>query len=186
MRQPLVGRDTEVAAVAECLAAAQGGHPQIVIFRGEPGIGKTRLADEVATRTAALGGLCVWGRATDSVGAPPSWPWRQVLGAIAGAVDLVSMARERGLDRDLGGLAPDLFPSSGPTFDDTTNPEDRFRQFEAVSRVLRDVSRLRPLVVILDDLHWADTSTLLLLRHVVRSLGDDRLLLVANTRPAGQ
>ncbi|HYX43458.1 MAG TPA: AAA family ATPase, partial [Acidimicrobiales bacterium] len=220
MRQELVGRDPELAVLAGCLTAAMAGRPQVAMCRGEPGIGKTRLADELVARATALGALCAWGLASDAEGAPPSWPWRQVLGALAGSVDLPAMAREGGLEADLGPLAPDLFaaaestsasasastlgrpsgpastlgrPSgpastlgrpSGPAF--AASPEDRFRQFEAVSRLLREVSRGRPLVIVLDDLHWADTSTLLLLRHLARSLGDDRLLVVANTRPTDQ
>lgn len=154
--------------------------------RGEAGIGKTRLADEVVTRAAALGALCAWGLAADSVGAPPYWPWRQVLSALADTVDIANIARERRLDTDLERLAPDVFSAREIAHDVAATPEDRFRQFEAVSRLLRELSRHRPLVIVLDDLHWADTSTLLLLRHVARSLGDNRLLVIANTRPTDQ
>lgn len=183
MRQELVGRDAELAVLTECLAASVEGHPQLVLCRGEPGIGKTRLSTELAARAAARGALCLWGQATDAAGAPPSWPWRQVLFSLAGEVDIVSVARERRLTADLSRLAPDLFADAEPDVDDRATPEDRFRQFEAVSRLLREACRPRPLVIVLDDLHWADASTLLPLRHLVRSLAGDRLLVVANTRP---
>jgi len=186
MRQELVGRDGEVTLLVECLAAAVEGHPQIVMCRGEPGIGKTRLADELVTRAAEFGALSAWGRASDSAGAPPSWPWRQVLSALAGVVDVVDIARARGFAADLAPLASDVFSGADRWSDFLATPEDRFRQFEAVSRLLRDLSRRRPLVIVLDDLHWADTPTLLLLRHIARSLVDERLLIVANTRPTEQ
>lgn len=185
-RQKLVGRDGEVALLLTCLAAAVEGRPQIVMCRGEPGIGKTRLADELATRASALGARTAWGLASDSIGAPPSWPWRQVLSALAGEVDLAELARVRGLEADLAPLAPDLFPPADRTTGVAATPEDRFRQFEAVTRLIRELSRRRPLVIVLDDLHWADTPTLLSLRHLARSVVDDRLLVVANTRPTEQ
>ncbi len=101
IRQELVGRDAEVALLVECLAAAVEGHPQIVMCRGEPGIGKTRLADELVTRAKAFGALSAWGRASDSIGAPPSWPWRQVLSTLAGVVDVGEIARARGSTQTL-------------------------------------------------------------------------------------
>lgn len=186
LRQELVGRDAEVNLLVECLAAAVEGHPQIVMLRGEPGIGKTRLADELVRRAAGLGALSASGLASDAVGAPPSWPWRQIFNALAEVVDLADIARVRGFDADLASLAPDVFRDGQRGSDAAATPEDRFRQFEAVSRLLRDVSRRRPLVIVLDDLHWADTTTLLLLRHLARSLADDRLLLIVNTRPTEQ
>lgn len=143
MRQELVGRDAEVAVLAECLAASVEGHPQLVMCRGEAGIGKTRLADEVVTRAAGLGALCAWGLAADSVGAPPYWPWRQVLSALADIVDIANIARDRRLDTDLERLAPDVFSAREIAHDVAATPEDRFRQFEAVSRLLRELSRHR-------------------------------------------
>lgn len=186
MRQELVGRDLEVAVLAQCLSSAMEGRPQLVMCRGEPGIGKTRLADEVVTRASALGAMCACGLASDSVGAPPSWPWRQVLSSIADSVDLPASVRELGLAADLQRLAPELWSPAGPVPEVKVSLEHRFRQFEAVSRLLHEASRVRPLVIILDDLHWADTSTLLLLRHIVRSFRDDHVLILANTRPSEQ
>jgi predicted ATPase len=77
----LIGRDREVAVLADGLAAAVRGEPGIVVIAGEAGIGKTRLAEELVhlARTGEV--LAVWGRATDAAGVPPFWPWRQAIRA---------------------------------------------------------------------------------------------------------
>jgi len=180
-----VGRDAELRVLLDCLAAAFAGHARVVVCRGEPGIGKTRLADEAARQAAARGALCAWGLAEEDAGAPPSWPWRQVLRAVAAEVDVAAFARERRLDADLASLVPDLFPSDAARSDRPAS-DDRFRQFDAVALLLREACRRRPLLLVLEDLHWADAPTLLLLRHVARSLGDERLMVVANARAGEQ
>ena len=181
-RTELVGRDAELGAVAECLAEALDGQPRVVLCEGEPGIGKTRLAEEVLALGAARGAVGAWGVGVDSPGAPPYWPWRQALRAVANTVDLGAVAREHRLGAELARLAPDVFESveSGP--DGGASVEDRFRQFEAVARLLRHVSLRDPMVIVLDDAHWADEPSLLLLHHLVRTLTDERLLLVVNSR----
>ncbi len=88
VRTELVGRDREIAVLDASLAAALDGQPGIVLCRGEPGIGKTRLADELADRAREQCVPAVWGRAVDSDGAPPFWPWRQLLRTTADVVDL--------------------------------------------------------------------------------------------------
>jgi DNA-binding CsgD family transcriptional regulator len=148
---------------------------------GEPGIGKTRLAEELVARARTKDVSTVWGRAVETDGAPPYWPWRQVIRATAGVVDIVALADECGLTDDLGGLAPDVF-LSGHRAVDAGSPEDRFRQFDAVGRLLRQVALRRPLVIVLDDIHWADQASLLLLQHVTRMLTDEKFLFVVNYR----
>jgi hypothetical protein len=102
-------RGAEVTLLVECLAAAVEGQPQIVMLRGEPGIGETRLAEERSLERA-LAALSAWRLASDAVGAPPSWPRRQVLNALAAVVDVAERVS-----------------------DATATPEDRFRQFDAVT-----------------------------------------------------
>jgi len=186
MRAKLVGREAELAVLNDCLIAALEGRPQLVVCQGEPGIGKTRLADELVASATAMRALCVWGLAADSSGAPPYWPWWQVLRALANTVDLAAIARRRRLNIELSGVAPDVFGPDDAAQESRGSPEDRFRQFDAVARLLREVCRQTPLVIVLDDVHWADKPTLLLLQHVARSLTDERLLLVANTRVSDQ
>jgi predicted ATPase len=181
MRTELVGRERELAVLVASLDAALAGEPRVVLCRGEPGIGKTRLAEELAERGTARGVPVVWGRAIETAGAPPYWPWRQVLRAVALGTDLRGIAEEHRLTADLSRLAPDVFgndlldPTGGST-------EDRFRQFDAAARLLREVTQRRPLVVVFDDAHQADDASVLLLQHVVRTLAGQRLLVVVNHR----
>jgi DNA-binding CsgD family transcriptional regulator len=185
VRTELVGRERELAVLGECLEAALTGGPRLVVCRGEPGIGKTRLAEELTARATGKGVPAVWGRAVDSDGAPPYWPWRQLLRATGDVVDVGALAEEYRLTADLGRIAPDVFPTSEQTVD-PGSLEDRFKQFDAFGRLLRHVAACTPLVIVLDDVHWADQPSLLLLQHVARTLTDERLLLVVNYRETEQ
>ena len=91
IRAELLGRERELTMLSECLDAALDGHPRLVVCQGEPGIGKTRLAEELMTLAGARGVPGVWGGSVDSVGAPPYWPWRQALRAVGNRVDLAAI-----------------------------------------------------------------------------------------------
>lgn len=186
MRTELVGREAEMGVLAQALEDALAGRPQVVLCQGEPGIGKTRLVDELVQVATARGALCAWGLASDSFGAPPQWEWWQILRTLANDVDVLKIAQARRLDRDLAGLAPDVFPSEVSAETMSSSADDRFRQFDAVARLLREMCSLRPLVLVLDDVHWSDKASLLLLNHVTRSLSDERLVIVASSRPTEQ
>jgi DNA-binding CsgD family transcriptional regulator len=187
VRADLVGRESEMAMLGGWLQAAIDGHPGLVLCRGEPGIGKTRLAEEGAVLATAKGARAVWGRAVQAEGAPPYWPWLQLLRAIADEVDLRAVAGEHGLTADLGRLSPDLFPATSTAIahlssGGSVSTEDRFRQFDALGRLLRLVAEFRPMVIVLEDIHWADRPSLLLLQHVARTMTDERILIIANYR----
>src|SRR5450759_3803394 len=113
MRTEFVGRERECAVLGNWLAAALAGRPRVVLCRGEPGIGKTRLAEELASEAGIEGVSAVWGLASESAGAPPFWPWRQVLRAVGRVVDLAAIADEHRLTADLARLAPELFAGPG-------------------------------------------------------------------------
>jgi DNA-binding CsgD family transcriptional regulator len=186
VRTELVGREAELGVLVESLESALAGRPHVVLCQGEPGIGKTRLVDELVRVGTTRGALCAWGLATDSYGAPPHWEWWQILRTIANDVDVLKIAQDRRLHSELARLVPDVFPSGGSGEATTGSADDRFRQFDAVARLLQEVSRLRPLVLVLDDVHWSDKPALLLLNHVARSLSHERLLIVASSRPTEQ
>ena len=174
-----VGREQPLGILADGLDDAIAGRPQVVVCRGEPGIGKTRLAQEVSQLARGQSVAAAWGTALDSDGAPPYWPWTQVLRALEGS-EVSSVAAEHDLASDLVALEPRLFGRSGG--DDGKTAEARFRQFDAFARLLRQLAARRPLLIVLDDVHWADRPSVLMLRHVARSLTDERLMLLVNMR----
>jgi predicted ATPase len=181
VRSAFVGRDAEIAAVGGELDEALAGRARVVLCRGEPGIGKTRLAEELSDLARERGAEVAWGVGIEAAGAPPYWPWTQVLRAVSGWCDLGAVAAEHDLAVDLARLAPDVFDAAGQARP-SGSAEDRFGQFDAVARLLCLVCRRRPLVLVLDDAHWADRPSVLLIRHVARSLSGERLLLVVSLR----
>ena len=170
MREPssLVGRGPLLAELRAALDAALAGHGSLVLITGEPGIGKTALITSVAGEAASRGVQVGWGRCAEGEGAPAFWPWTQVLRATGGLPG--------GQDH----LAP---PAAGITPAGTA-PEatDRFRIFDLVARQLAGAAAGSGLLVVLDDLHWADPDSLGLLEFAARQLGASRLLLVGSYR----
>ncbi len=153
----LVGRQGELRALRSWLEAARGGAGRLVLCAGEPGIGKTRLAQEFAGVAMAGGAAVVWGRCVEADGAPAYWPWRQVL-------------RSLGID-----------PSAVLT-GDVESPEERFRVLDGVASAVREVADRGPLVIVLDDIHRSDEPSLLVLRHLTDQLVDAPLLILATFR----
>ena len=157
----IVGRRRELAALQQWLGAARAGAGRLVLCAGEPGIGKSRLAQELAGSALAAGTTVAWGRCVETDGAPAFWPWRQVLRALE--------------------LQPDLLLAGR-----VESPEDRFRVVDDVSQALLSVAGAAGgLVVILDDIHDADEPSLLVLRHLALHLDDAPLLVLATLRPVG-
>src|SRR5215211_187816 len=180
-----VGRERELARLMAAVEELERGRGSLLLIRGEPGIGKTWLAEEGAARAAERGALVLSGLCWESGGAPAYWPWVQCLRKLlqqtepdtlvaqlgAGAVDVALLVPE------LRELIPNL--SHPPAVD----PESaRFRLFDAVTTLLRNSARSRPIVLILDDLHAADAPSLLLLRFLTDALADAQLLVIATRR----
>ena len=156
-----------------------------MLISGEPGIGKTRLADELAAEAAQRGAVVAWGAAWDGGGAPAYWPWIQVVRALRPLVPAPDEQRRRDLGPlwdDAGGeAAPDAHPRAPDA--GLQDPEWlRFRRFDALRAVLETAAHNRPLVVILEDLHAADRGSLLALQFVARGVHPVPLLLLATHR----
>lgn len=183
MRVELVGRSAELSVLVNALNAACSGEPRLVLCGGEPGIGKTRIAEEITTRARERGVPVLWGRGAEGEGAPPYWPWRQIL---RGAADLGGAARaaaELQVERSLAVIAGEGGGDVEPTGIVAGEVgEPRFHVFDAVGRFLRSVSDAAGLMIVLDDLHGADRPSQQLLVHLVRDLAPSRLLVVATYR----
>ena len=184
-RGVFVGREREMTELAGALDEALAGRGRTVLLAGEPGIGKSRLADEVMGRGRQQGARVIVGRCWEAGGAPAYWPWVQSLRAYVQEADPDVLRAQLGAGAaDLAQLVPEL----REMFPDLPEPPAigsegaRFRLFEAVSSLLRRAAKDRPIVLGLDDLHAADEPSLLLLRFVAREIGGSRLLVVCAFR----
>lgn len=183
----LVGRGRELAQLDTALESALVGRGGLVLLTGEPGIGKTALAREFVEHATGRGAAWAWGSCWDGGGAPAYWPWVQVGRTLARGVDRTALRAA------VGAGAPwiaALLPELGETLGDPARPSEldsdqaRFRLFDALATLLMTAAERQPLVVVLDDLHWADASSLLALEFVARTLPDVPLLAIAAYRHA--
>ena len=164
----LVGRADELTALRQVVDAAFAGHAGLAIIEGEPGVGKTRLLQEVTADAARRGALVVWGGCLEREGMPSMWPWIQVARALLEVLppgvreEWVSSEIGRLVEPRDGVLAGSVFPDSGT----------QFRLFEAVVALLERIAVSRPSVIMLDDLHWADSGSIRLLAHLAARLPD--------------
>src|SRR5262245_5664324 len=191
-----VGRDRHLAELRAALAAATSGRGRLVLLAGEPGIGKTRLADELVAHARTLETGVLWASCWDGDGAPAFWPWIQVVRAYARECDAAALPSELGSGAaDLVRLVPELrercpgLPappradrSAGHAAVGWSSESDRFRLFDAVATLLKNAAARRPLLLVLDDLHWSDRPSLLLLRFLARELRSSRLLVLGTYR----
>ena len=179
-----VGRHREMAELTAALEDALSGRGCMVMLSGEPGIGKTRTAQEFGKLAERRGARVLWGQCSEEEGAPPHWPWvqairsyvekspeelRSEMGAGAGHIaEIVSEVRER-----LPGLGPQ--PNLEPE-------QARFRLFDSITTFLKNSAQNQPIMLVLEDLQWADRSSLLLLEFLAREIGASRLLLAGTYR----
>ncbi|HTV99769.1 MAG TPA: BTAD domain-containing putative transcriptional regulator [Streptosporangiaceae bacterium] len=181
----LVGRDGQLAALEGILAGARGGLGRVALVAGEPGIGKTRLAEEAARRAAAAGMQVAWGRCHEGDGAPAFWPWAQVVRQLAAELAPGQLAAMLGPSAAaLGQLMPELAepaPPAGP-LPIADLGAARFQLNQAVAGLLRRLAEARPLLVVVDDLHWTDVPSLSLLAFLAAELNDARLAVVGTYR----
>ncbi len=187
-RHSLVGRAAELDALEECWAESVTGTRRLVLIAGDAGIGKTRLAAELGRRAYDGGALVLYGRFDEEALAPYQAVVEMVRGWSSGAS--LEPLRER-----VGVRAADLgilFGEFGPPPADDREPGPaghdadarRLRFFDAVAALLGEVGAAAPLVLVFDDLHWADRPTLQLLKHLVRSPQPRRVLLLGTYRDA--
>jgi DNA-binding CsgD family transcriptional regulator len=181
-----VGRHHEIEALCTALDAACAGGGRLVLLAGEPGIGKTRTALELTAHATDLDARIVWGRCHEEAGAPPYWPWVQILRAMASARDKAELRAD--LDSgasDIADIVPEIrarLPDLDPPASLSDPSETRFRLFGSITRFLINTSRRQSLVLVLDDLHWADVPSLRLLEFLAQEMADSRLMVIGTYR----
>jgi DNA-binding SARP family transcriptional activator len=180
-----VGREHEQARLVTRLAEVRRGTGRLALVSGEPGIGKTRLCEELSAYARDRDMHVVWARGWEGDGAPAFWPWVQVLRTLAEETpaDVLGGALE-GAGADIARVVPD-FARFVTVADDAPDAETaRFRFFEGVTSLVRSLSSRRPIMLVLDDLHWADQSSLRLLEFAVGGLQQSAVFLVGTFRDA--
>jgi predicted ATPase len=157
---PLVGRDRELALLHDRLTAARGGRGSLVLIDGEAGIGKTALADRLARQATDAQVTVLAGHCYDRTETPPYGPWIEIAQRVQSLPD--------------GANAPPV-----PRLDGATSQADLFTQ---ARDFLVALTAARPLLLVLEDLHWADSASLDLLRFVAHGVAELPLLLLATYR----
>ncbi|MEU2201726.1 AAA family ATPase [Isoptericola sp. NPDC019482] len=171
----IVGRSDELSVLRGVLEPAFAAGSGLALIEGEAGVGKTRLLKEIAAEAERRDAIAVWGRCVEGAGAPTMWPWIQAVGTILQS--LPADVRKKALDGELGYLlephdallAGDIIPDSNL----------QFRLFEHVVTVIGTAASHRPLVLVIDDLHWADATSLRLLAHLAARLPDGAVVIGA-------
>lgn len=180
-----VGRERELGELIAGLHNAMEGRGRLFLVGGEPGIGKSRLADELARRAKDQGVRVLWGGCWEAGGAPTYWPWVQALRAYVRVEIPENLRRQLGAGAtELAQIVPEIRELLGDVLAPSSHdPEDaRFRLFDATSTFLRAAGTAQPLLIVLDDLNAADTPSLLLLQFVARELAESRVMLVGSHR----
>ncbi len=181
---PLINRETELVALRAALADALAGSGRMVLLGGEPGIGKTRLASVIAGEAESGGVPVWWGRGWEDGSAPAFWPWNTALRRWIDQVGPEAAVLAAG---DHAAELANVFPAlrdhaALPASERRDADGARFQLFDTVSRYLATIARPSGLVVVLDDVHWADQPSLKLLEFIATDLARTRLLVVATYR----
>ena len=168
----LIGREPVLAAAGSVLQDAMAGSGQLLLISGEPGIGKTAVLAELIGQAEQCDAVVLRGFCWEGTGVPPYWPWSQVV-------------RASGREAEELGAAAWLLDDAHPpaeSMDAAAAADAQFRLFEAVHAVLRGLAPDRLVVVVIDDLHWADDPSLRLLGFLSRALADRAVLLLGAYR----
>jgi predicted ATPase/DNA-binding SARP family transcriptional activator len=181
---PFVGRDAPIDWLRAQWSEARRGSGRLAVIAGEPGIGKTRLASEFGRAAAQEGAAVLLGRCQEEV-LISYQPFVEALGRYVAATSPDVLQAQVGTHGgDLARLVPELarrVPGLAEPAGEDSGAE-RYRLFEAAGALLANASRSWPVVLLLEDLHWADKPTALMLTHVVRTIQTERLLIVGTYR----
>jgi tetratricopeptide (TPR) repeat protein len=185
-------RDDTLASLSGALERARAGTgPRLALVSGEPGVGKTRCVEELARRAAGDGIGVAWGRCSDSAGVPAFWPWMQLVRAIVDEFPAREVDDALGPARaalatvlpSIGASTPDGTPASPPAFGPGASADARrFQLHDSVTGFLARLLRGRTQLLIVDDLQWADPSSLRALEFLVTDRRLPHVLVVATYR----
>ena len=174
----VVGRDNEHELLQESFSEARAKRGNITLIRGEPGIGKSCLAWSFSRQAQKSGAQVVFGQCHETLGSPPFWPWLQILKALYTNGDAELMSSERVFE----GMTESFETNSTPSTFAGNVGSEQFLLFNRIANLLTEISSDQTLLIILDDLHWADRSSLLLLTHLCRKLAEQAIMIIGTYR----
>jgi len=187
-REAFVDRVHELAELTAGIDGALASEGRLVMVSGEPGVGKSRLARQAAAYAEQKGARALWGRCWEHGGAPPYWPWVQALRLLIAGAEAGALSGWLGSDAaEIAQIAPEVRERVGalpePPSASLAQPEKaRFRLFDSVASLLRRAAETQPLLIILDDLHAADPTSLMMLVAVSRQIRAMRATIVGTYR----
>lgn len=185
-----VGREREFAVVDGLLSSTVSGSGAIAALTGDPGIGKTRTAEMIAERAISRGLCVLWARCSEEPGAPPYWLWQQLVTAWD---QLHNDATFGGTLSSLATALPEFAPEllerrvnalgdRSPSIPTPEGAQERFRLFDAISKFWQRAAKERALMLVIDNIHWADASSLRLLEFLVPDFTGCRVLVLLTYR----
>jgi class 3 adenylate cyclase/tetratricopeptide (TPR) repeat protein len=185
---PCVGRDGELSRLTVRLGESIAGRGGLVLVAGEPGIGKTRLVNELAARAERDGAVVLWGHCYEGEWTPPYAPFAEALDRYVASATPDELRADAGAAAAaLSQLVPrlgDVLLSDLPEVVPLSPDEERFRLFDATAQFLVAAAARRPLLLCLDDVHWADKGSVGMLRHLARLAPRHRILIAGTYRDA--
>ncbi len=180
-----VGRTPELEQLSAALDRTTGGAGSLVMVVGEPGIGKTRLIEQFTAHARAAGARVLMGRCYDGDWAPPFSPFVEAIKQHAASTPPQRLRAQLGADAGvLARIVPSLHERLSNIAEPPTIPAEgeRYRLLEAISEMLARLAAERPLVLVLDDLHWADKGTIAMLQQVARTSAAQHVLVLGAYR----
>jgi tetratricopeptide (TPR) repeat protein len=184
-RTPFVGRESERADLRRFLDRAKSGQGALVMIGGEPGVGKTRITEELIAEARRHGFFTLTGHCYEMEGAPPYIPFVEVIESAARIVEPDALLAALGNDApEVSKLVPELrerFPDI-PAPKQLPPEQERRRMFNGVLMFITRAAQAQPLLLVIEDLHWTDEPTLLLLQHIAQQLHEIPVLMVGTYR----
>lgn len=175
---PFVGRSEILSFLEKRFQNCRQGRGSVVLIAGVPGIGKSRTINEFSHWAVDYGALCCQGWCDETGSTSPLWPWIGILRNLHEDMDIRSMPEHALYTDVLANLIPEIYPDSqlSRTGQAMEADERRFRTADAICRILKRAASRRPLVIVIDDLHGADESTLATLSFVAREIAQSGIL----------
>ncbi|MDG0867093.1 helix-turn-helix transcriptional regulator [Candidatus Lucifugimonas marina] len=180
----LVGRESELDELTAAFENAREGHGYLVTLIGEPGIGKTRLTQELLLTASKRQAITAVGTCYEGTTTPPYWAWIQLIRSLLTKPTDAILRALKPRAAVMAETVPEikgLFPNTA-VLSEVETGQARFRLFEAITKFLCEVAEYKPIVLVLDDLHWADQSTLDLIEYAVREFSSKPILVVGSYR----